>query len=131
MIDEVSLLSLQLLAEIDHALRFAKEKPDLWFGGVAMIFCGDFLQFPPVGGTPLYVLIPLYADQSNAEILRRLGRLAWRTVNSVIELTEQQRMKEDPEYGEAVNRLCRREVLKMMSNSLIHACCALHPIQEG
>jgi len=109
LIDEVSLLSLQLLAEIDHALRFAKEKTDLWFGGVAMIFCGDFLQFPPVGGTPLYVPIPLYAGQTNAEILRRLGRLAWRTINTVIDLTEQQRMKGDPEYGEAVNRLRRRD----------------------
>jgi hypothetical protein len=47
LIDEVSLLSLQLLADIDHALRYAKERPDLWFGGVNVIFVGDFYQYPP------------------------------------------------------------------------------------
>lgn len=105
MIDEVSLVSLQLLAEIDHALHYAKEKPDLWFGGVAVIFAGDFYQFLPVGGSPLYTPILLYAGQNNSEVQKRLGRLVWKMVNTVVNLTDQQRMKEDPEYGDAVNRL--------------------------
>ncbi|KAI6025291.1 DNA helicase Pif1 like protein, partial [Pisolithus microcarpus] len=54
LLDEASLLSLELIADIDHALRFAKEKPDLWFGGMVIIFSGDFFQYPPVGGSPLY-----------------------------------------------------------------------------
>ncbi|KAI6095812.1 hypothetical protein F5141DRAFT_975235, partial [Pisolithus sp. B1] len=54
LLDEVSLMGLELLANIDHVLWFAKEQPDLWFGGVAMIFGGDFFQYPPVGRTPLY-----------------------------------------------------------------------------
>jgi len=68
LIDETSLLSLQLLAEIDHALRFAKEKPDVWFGGIAIIFAGDLFQYPPVGGSPLYTPIKPYANQTNDEI---------------------------------------------------------------
>lgn len=109
LIDEVSLLSLQLLAEIDHALRYAKERPNEWFGGVTVIFAGDFYQYPPVGGSPLYSPISVYAGQTDAEISKRLGRLAWKTVDTVVMLTEQQRMKNDPEYGAAVQRLRTRE----------------------
>ena len=37
LVDKSSLLSLQLIAKIDHALRFVKEKPDVWFGGVTIV----------------------------------------------------------------------------------------------
>lgn len=109
LLDEASLLSAQLLCEIDHALRYAKERPDEWFGGVTIIFAGDFYQYPPVIGTALYTPISMYAGQSNDEIQRRLGRMAWKTVDTVLELTEQQRMKDDPEYASAVQRLRTRE----------------------
>lgn len=65
LLDEASLTGLELLADIDHALRFAKEQPNLWFGGVAIIFAGDFFQYPPVTGTPLYSPISRYAGQSD------------------------------------------------------------------
>jgi len=35
--------------------------------------------------------------------------MAWKSINSVITLTEQERMKHDPEYGVAVQRLRVRE----------------------
>ena len=105
LIDETSLLSLQLLAEIDHALRFAKENPDIWFGGIAIIFSGDLFQYPPVGGSPLYTPIKPYANQTNDEIQKRLGRLAWKTINTVVNFTEQQQMNNDKEFGDVVARL--------------------------
>lgn len=111
MLDETSLLSLQLIADIDHALQFAKEKPDLWFGGVNIIFAGDFFQFPPVRGSPLYSPIAPYAGQTNDEIQKCLGRLAWKTIDTVISLTEQQHMKEDKEYAAAVTCLRTRECI--------------------
>ena len=46
MIDECSLLSAELLSEIDAALRFAKEVADQWFGGITVIFAGDFFSIP-------------------------------------------------------------------------------------
>ena len=123
LIDEASLLSSQLLCEIDHALRFAKESPDEWFGGVTTIFAGDFYQYPPVVGTALYTPISMYAGQSNEEIQRRLGRMAWKTVDTVIELSEQQRMKEDPEYACAVQRLrirqCHLEDMDLFNSRLM------------
>ena len=109
MLDECSLLSVELISEVDAALRYAKEKPNEWFGGVMVIFAGDLYQYPPVGGTPLYNPIPAYSSQSNKEIAKRLGRLAWKSVNAVVSLTEQERMKEDPAYGSAICRLRTRE----------------------
>jgi hypothetical protein len=109
LVDETSLLGLQLLAELDHALHFAKERPDLWFGGVSLIFSGDFFQYPPVAGSALYTPISRYAGQTDDEIQKRLGRLAWKTINTVVSLDEQQRMKADVAYGAAVTRLRARQ----------------------
>ncbi len=99
LIDEVSMVSLSLLGEIDHALRYVKEKRDAWFGGVIMIFSGDLYQYPPVGGAALYSAIRLRGRPCNTELHNRLGALAWNSLTDVVELTEQQHMKGDPEYA--------------------------------
>ena len=62
-IDEVSMISAQLLAEIDQKLRritrdieTTKKHPNLLerpFGGLNVIFCGDFWQLDPPSGTPI------------------------------------------------------------------------------
>jgi hypothetical protein len=75
-IDEVSLLSEQLMSEIDHALRYATEHPDEWFGGISVIFAGDFFQYPPICATPLYSPIPNINEQGKYDIPRCLGRFA-------------------------------------------------------
>ena len=54
LIDEISLLSVQLMCEVDHALHYVTENHGDWFGGITVIFSGDFFQHPPIGGTPLY-----------------------------------------------------------------------------
>lgn len=106
-IDEISLLSLQLLSELDYGLRYVKQNQE-FFGGIMMIFSGDFHQYPPVGGTPLYTPIRYSSSNSSDELLKRLGRMAWKSVSNVISLTEQERMKRDPEYAECVHRLRNR-----------------------
>ena len=70
LIDEISLVSEQLLCEVDHALRYATERPNDWFGGISMIFAGDFFQYPPIGGTPLYMSIPHYSSKYKNDIPR-------------------------------------------------------------
>ena len=109
LIDEASLLSAELLSEIDSALRYAKEKPNDWFGGINVIFSGDFYQYPPVAGTALYTPISYRTAQNDIQIAKRLGRLAWKTINTVVSLSEQQCMKDDPEYANAVNNLRNRQ----------------------
>jgi hypothetical protein len=53
-VDEVSLIGAALLSELDAALRVAcdSKRP---FGGINIIFAGDFYQLPPVKATPLYL----------------------------------------------------------------------------
>jgi len=109
LIDEISLLSEELLCEVDHALRYAKECPDIWFGGIIVIFAGDLFQYPPVMGTSLYTPISTQGKTTDDEFKKRFGRLAWKTVDTVVDMVVQQRMKSDKEYGDAVLRLRTRE----------------------
>ena len=74
-----------------------------------MIFAGDFFQYLPIGGTPLYSPIPNTEGHHKNDIPHRLGRIAWKSLNAVISLTEQERMKEDPDYARAVGHLRTRQ----------------------
>jgi len=47
-IDEVSMMSLKILLILDAITRKVYRKPDLPFGGLQVIFSGDFYQLPPV-----------------------------------------------------------------------------------
>jgi hypothetical protein len=48
LIDEVSMIGCNFLLQISQALSEAKESSDL-FGGLNIVFAGDFAQLPPVG----------------------------------------------------------------------------------
>jgi nucleoside-triphosphatase THEP1 len=47
-IDEVSMLRADLLDAVDTVLRHIRQKNDIPFGGVQVLFIGDLLQLPPV-----------------------------------------------------------------------------------
>ena len=47
-IDEVSMLGLELFEKLHTVFAYIRDKPHEPFGGVQLIFCGDFLQLPPV-----------------------------------------------------------------------------------
>jgi ATP-dependent DNA helicase PIF1 len=48
-VDEVSMLSLKVLIILDIIARTIKKKETTPFGGIQIIFSGDFYQLPPVG----------------------------------------------------------------------------------
>ncbi len=78
-IDEISMLSDEIFEKINEVAKIAKEN-DLPFGGVQLIFSGDFLQLPPVEGRFVF----------HSE--------AWKEMNfHVIELTEIMRQN-DPSF---------------------------------
>lgn len=109
LIDEISMVSLPLFCQLDQAFWYVKEKPHLFFGGMELIVSGDFYQLPPVQGSPLYDCIRVLGRVSDDEIEKRLGALAWHSIDKVIELTEQMRMAGDPEYAAAVLRMRKRQ----------------------
>ena len=107
LIDEVSMVSQELLCEIDIVLRDVASCPNDWFGGVNIIFAGDFYQHKPVKQCALYSPIPCKPNKiySQMEDVARYGRLVWKSVDTVVELTEQKRMQGDPEYALACQHL--------------------------
>jgi hypothetical protein len=135
LVNETSLLGLQLLAQFDHTLHVAKERPNLWFGGITLILSGDFFQYPPVGGTTLYTPISHYARHTDDEVQRWLGCLAWKTINMVVMLTEKQRMKGNSAYGEAVSQLrvrqCTYEDMELFNSHVIHSSLDLTGVDMG
>src|SRR5882724_4580418 len=93
--------------------------PDIWFGGMIVNFSGDFYQHPPVSETALYQPISNSMRQDNNEIKKRLGRLAWKSIDTIIELNEQKHMESDSEYAGAVNRPRNRKCTLMILIYLI------------
>ncbi len=57
--------------------------------------------------------------------MARYGRLVWKTVDTVVELTEQKRMQEDPEYATACQHLrirkCDLSDMKMFNSCLVQS----------
>ena len=96
LIDEISFCSARVLERTDKALRIVKQEPALIYGGVHIIFSGDFHQLPPIcaGSHPIW----------QKELALWHGVL-----NSFIELKGKWRFKDDPEWGELLARLRMNE----------------------
>ena len=72
-------------------LRRWRENPAEMFGGINIVGCGDFHQFSPVSGTPVYK-----ANWSED----------WHgSVNACIFLQNDHRFEDDPTYGQILRRL--------------------------
>jgi PIF1-like helicase len=53
-IDEISLLDRKVMCQLDARLRSLKRRPNERFGGMNILFFGDFLQMPACSGLNLY-----------------------------------------------------------------------------
>lgn len=101
-IDEISMVSADLLGKISTTLQYAKECPDKPFGGVNVIAFGDFFQFPPVFGWPLYSNV-VHRDNGQRESNRFIedsltGLHAWQQFENVVMLTKNYRQERDVRY---------------------------------
>ena len=91
-IDEVSFMNTSGVETLDEKLRCLLRKHNVLFGGIHILFCGDFRQLEPCSGKPLYS--PLHADRK------------WATsVNCYLELQGLHRFKDDPEWGRILRRI--------------------------
>jgi hypothetical protein len=99
-VDEVSMIGCNLLLQIHEVLVDAKGCTEP-FGGINVIFAGDFAQLPPVGQTKLFSRVKL----SKEPII--FGQLLWRSITTVVMLTEQMRQAgpENQPFVEMLSRL--------------------------
>ncbi|KAI0039798.1 hypothetical protein FA95DRAFT_1471633, partial [Auriscalpium vulgare] len=108
------MVSAQMLAQISKRLCEAKaSKPgakDLPFGGVNIIFTGDFAQLPPVLAKSLYaVALTKKIDVNQGQTLRGQDALSgaylWRLVSKSVMLQKNMRQASDPVYAGIVGRV--------------------------
>ena len=117
LIDECSMMSAQMLVQIDKALRRFRRCDDFPFGGIPVVLLsGDFLQFPPIGGSSLLhdPVEKRKTQQENGDLTRSLrqgerdhhtGHEIFQLFDNVIILTKQMRQSADPEFGNMLRQL--------------------------
>jgi ATP-dependent exoDNAse (exonuclease V) alpha subunit len=108
-IDEISMVGYALLNDISHALSVAKGNY-LAFGGINVVFAGDFAQLPPVGQTHLYShldkkAIAKAATKTGQKVV--FGKLLWLSVDTVVMLHQNMRQTgpENQPFVELLRRL--------------------------
>ncbi|KAJ2913508.1 hypothetical protein MD484_g6899, partial [Candolleomyces efflorescens] len=108
LVDEVSMMTRGLTTNISEVAQTIRSQesvkgsnPTLPFGGLHMIFLGDFHQFPPVAAESH----ALYCDRPNTDTERlSIGRQIYLQFNKVVILRQQQRSR-DPQWTAMLNRL--------------------------
>jgi hypothetical protein len=102
-IDEISMTDLQTLFRINKRCNIARslksESADLFGEVPIVIFMGDFYQFPPVKGLPLW----RQPRPNNEEEIA--GQQIWHRFTNVILLDEQMRQAEDLPFRELLHRV--------------------------
>jgi len=118
-LDEVSMVGCILLAKLSrNATRAKHGDPSVPFGGIDIIYFGDFIQFPPVFDTPLYWAYnkeKLSSSTRESEVKKQIGRSIWKQVTHIIFLDEQMRVT-DQKYLDILDRI--REGKALTSKSL-------------
>tara|TARA_B110000977_G_scaffold201386_1_gene295749 strand:- start:8387 stop:9682 length:1296 start_codon:yes stop_codon:yes gene_type:complete len=114
-IDEVSMLSRELFEKLDAVGKLLRNNDKLW-GGIQLVFSGDFFQLPPVCKneknyddiycfkSPLWVKKTIYLSnivrQNDPLWVRVLNNIRIGNVNDEVMTTLESRIFDDPQYGE-------------------------------
>ncbi|KAF5336595.1 hypothetical protein D9611_006614 [Ephemerocybe angulata] len=119
-VDEVSMVSAQFLAGVSSRLQMGKsdhsEASTKLFGGVNMIFLGDFYQLAPPNQSPLYayrlVRNPTFLEaRDNAGIDSVTGAYLWRQLNEVVILRHSKRHENDQLLGRLLTLIRNRQCI--------------------
>ena len=101
-IDEISMVDLQTLSTINHRCKIARalsaDSPELFGGLPIVIVMGDFFQFPPVKG------LPLWQEPRQNKEEEVAGHQIWLRFTDVIILDEQMRQATDLEFQDLLHR---------------------------
>jgi hypothetical protein len=93
-LDEISMVACHELYNISASLAKAKNMTEIPFGGLNMIFAGDFAQLKPVFGSPLYsqtVGTNIDAAMSVRSQQSAIGKALWHQITTVVILRQNMR----------------------------------------
>lgn len=65
-LDEISMVSADIFEKLDAIARAVRKQPNVPFGGIQLVLCGDFLQLPPVSKDPSSLRFCFEAKNWNA-----------------------------------------------------------------
>ena len=124
-IDEVSMIGCKFLLKIHQALCTARENKNP-FGGINIIFAGDFAQLLPVGDTRFCSKLNTRKRATNGGQNEMFGKLLWLSVDKCVMLTEvmRQRGPENQNFVELLQRLrtgqCDEADYELLNSKLLH-----------
>eukprot|EP00956_Cyclotella_meneghiniana_P030548 scaffold77192_cov37-Cyclotella_meneghiniana.AAC.2 len=93
LIDEISFMKEKELIKLDQRLKQVRDK-NKPFGGISIVFCGDFRQLEPTG-----------AKENNLLFSSQSFQHFWNTLNSVVILENNHRFTDDPQFGQLLREL--------------------------
>ncbi len=119
-LDEVSMLSCRDMCKISERLADVLQNAEDPFGGINIVFAGDFAQLPPAignGGQSLYTHKLALVATTLPEQIKIAGKALWHQVTTVVILRQNMRQKtqipEDAKFRTALTNMrykaCTRE----------------------
>jgi hypothetical protein len=128
-LDEVSMVACDDNYKISSQLAKALNEFNLPYGGINMIFSGDFAQLPPVFGSPLYsgtVGTQLMSRMTVQGQRAAIGKALWHQVTTVVILRENMRQRtqtaEDAKLRTALENMryatCTPEDIKFLKSRI-------------
>ena len=90
-IDEISFAGYNNFEKLHVNLETLKQKMNVLYGGIDIVFAGDFRQLTPIKSVPIY--------KQKGDLLFRGG------INAYMELNGRHRFRNDPEWGEILNAI--------------------------
>lgn len=89
-IDEISMLSGGFLDNLDRICRSFKRNPEVAFGGIQVILCGDLFQLPPIS-----------RNENSSGLV--IDSLAWKNSHFVVCYITEQYRQDDSRFTEILN----------------------------
>lgn len=129
-IDEVSMIGCQDLFKIASRLASVRGVSDEPFGGVHIMFSGDFGQLPPVMTTRLYAILN-DIRASNAHQTKAVGRSLWEQVTTVVVLRQNMRQCQSGSDDEKLKTLLTNVRYKSCTDEDILFLLSMMPTECG
>ncbi len=111
-VDEVSMLSRRNLGALSVFLQKVKDNEEEDYGGVIMVFSGDFFQIPPVSAFSVYQSPSGFHSKGKLHPLEELGYRLWNSIENVVILKESMRHT-DTSFRDCVRRSGKENIYQV------------------